>query len=167
MQMQWVQVQDQNAKKHALWMSIYVLSWLRIMNIKKPVVVHDTIEEETAWLNNSLVGQITEGINYQSIQGSLVDEGVQFYSFRFMGATQLCITELDDLHYPDFESIEYNMGSFWPLLFEDDDDDDSQNLADNFVPDEVRSPEIKDVYNVPWSSSVGVHVDNPELLASA
>jgi len=44
---------------------------------------------------------------------------------------QLCITELDDLHYPDFESIEYNMGSFWPLLFEDDDDDDSQNLADS------------------------------------
>jgi hypothetical protein len=45
------------------------------MSIKKPVVVHDTIEEETAWLNNSLVGQITEGVNYQSIQGSLVDEG--------------------------------------------------------------------------------------------
>ncbi|KAJ6868432.1 hypothetical protein NC651_033487 [Populus alba x Populus x berolinensis] len=45
-------------------------------------------------------------------------------------AFQLCITELDDLHYLDFESIEYNMGSFRTLLFEDD-DDDSQNSADS------------------------------------
>jgi len=114
--MQWVQVQDQNAKKHALWMSIYVLSWLRIMNIKKPVVVHDTIEEETAWLNNSLVGQITEGVNYQSIQGSLVDEGVQFYGFRFMGATQVIIA---------FESYVSMMKSFesplktWDLFIDE------------------------------------------------
>lgn len=43
---------------------------------------------------------------------------------------QLCITELDDLHYLDFESIEYNMGFFRTLLFEDD-DDDSQNSADS------------------------------------
>jgi hypothetical protein len=86
------------------------------MNIKKPVVVHDTIEEETAWLNNSLVGQITEGVNYQSIQGSLVDEGVQFYGFRFMGATQVIIA---------FESYVSIMKSFesplktWDLFIDE------------------------------------------------
>jgi hypothetical protein len=40
-----------------------------------------------AWL-----GCITEGVNYQKIKMDLIDCGVQFHDFRFMGASQALIS---------------------------------------------------------------------------
>lgn len=52
----------------------------------------DIVEEDKAWLKNSLVGQIANGVNYQCIKRGLIDSGVIFSGFRYMGASQALIS---------------------------------------------------------------------------
>ncbi|KAG6782065.1 hypothetical protein POTOM_011453 [Populus tomentosa] len=56
------------------------------------VITHDPEEEELAWMENSLVGVISEGVNYKNIRKGLLSNGVQLAGFRFMGASQALIS---------------------------------------------------------------------------
>ncbi|KAJ6942226.1 hypothetical protein NC652_008135 [Populus alba x Populus x berolinensis] len=56
------------------------------------VITHDPEEEELAWMENSLVGVISEGVNYKDIRKGLLSNGVQLAGFRFMGASQALIS---------------------------------------------------------------------------
>jgi hypothetical protein len=42
-------------------------------------------------MKNSLLGVLSEGIDYQEIKQALIDNGVQVSGFRFVGATQVLI----------------------------------------------------------------------------
>jgi hypothetical protein len=82
--------------------------------VHMPVVAHGPSEEERARLQNCLVGVISEGVSYQQIRDSLLAKAVRFNRFRFK--------ELDPLHFPVFEAIEYNIRTFSPMLDEEDDE---------------------------------------------
>jgi hypothetical protein len=55
------------------------------------LIIHDPTEEDVAWMKNSLLGVLSEGIDYQEIKQALIDNGVQVSGFRFVGATQVLI----------------------------------------------------------------------------
>ncbi|KAL3564598.1 hypothetical protein D5086_032644 [Populus alba] len=55
-------------------------------------ISHDPTEEEVAWMTNSLVGVINEGVNYQDIKKDSHSNGVQLTGFCSMGASQALIS---------------------------------------------------------------------------
>lgn len=55
------------------------------------LIIHDPTEVDAAWMKSSLLGVLSEGIDYQKINQALIDNGVQVSGFRFMGATQVLI----------------------------------------------------------------------------
>jgi hypothetical protein len=66
------------------------------------VITHDPEEEELAWMENSLVGVISEGVNYQDFRKGLLCNGVQLTGFRFMGASQALISDNDACSFNPF-----------------------------------------------------------------
>ena len=55
-------------------------------------ISHDPAEEEVAWMTNSLVGVINEGVNYQDIRKGSHSNEVQLTGFCSMGASQALIS---------------------------------------------------------------------------
>ncbi|KAH8482518.1 hypothetical protein H0E87_029820, partial [Populus deltoides] len=48
------------------------------------LIIHDPTELDAAWMKSSLLGVLSEGIDYQKIKQALIDNGVQVSGFRFM-----------------------------------------------------------------------------------
>lgn len=53
------------------------------------LIIHDPTEEDVAWMKNSQLGVLSEGIDYQEIKQALIDNGMHVSGFRFMDSPGL------------------------------------------------------------------------------
>lgn len=52
----------------------------------------NTTDEEILWLRNSLIGKISQGVDYAQIRHGLIQLGICFSAFRFLGGSQAIIS---------------------------------------------------------------------------
>ncbi|KAJ6879840.1 hypothetical protein NC652_033231 [Populus alba x Populus x berolinensis] len=56
----------------------------------------NTTDEEILWLRNSLIGKISQGVDYAQIRHGLIQLGICFSAFRFLGGSQAIISFDDE-----------------------------------------------------------------------
>ncbi|KAH8481120.1 hypothetical protein H0E87_031163, partial [Populus deltoides] len=73
-------------------------------------------DEDMSWLKCSVIGAISEGVNFSSIRQSLIDDGIQFNGFCFLGATQVLIVFKSESDMMDAFYEEYQL---WTTYFDE------------------------------------------------
>jgi hypothetical protein len=56
----------------------------------------NTTDEEILWLRNSLIGKISQGVDYAQIRHGLIQLGICFSAVRFLGGSQANISFDDE-----------------------------------------------------------------------
>ncbi|KAL9344373.1 hypothetical protein Peur_062048 [Populus x canadensis] len=89
---------------------------LAIPIISTPVILDKVGDEDMSWLKCSVIGAISEGVNFSSIRQSLIDDGIQFNGFCFLGATQVLIVFKSESDMMDAFYEEYQL---WTTYFDE------------------------------------------------
>jgi hypothetical protein len=81
-----------------------------------PVLLDKVGDEDMSWLKCSVIGAIYEDVNFSSIRQSLIDDGIQFNGFCFLGATQVLIVFKSESDMMDAFYEEYQL---WTTYFDE------------------------------------------------
>ncbi|KAJ7015583.1 hypothetical protein NC653_004778 [Populus alba x Populus x berolinensis] len=95
-------------------------------------ISHDPTEEEVAWMTNSLVGVINEGVNYQDINRNVTSINKIISAYGRAIDYKIKLQELDPLHYLVSEAIEDNMTAF-DLMKQEDESETETSTADTLM----------------------------------
>jgi hypothetical protein len=89
---------------------------LAIPIISTPVILDKVGDEDMSWLKCSVIGAISEDVNFSSIRQSLIDDEIQFNGFCFLGATQVLIVFKSESDMMDAFYEEYQL---WTTYFDE------------------------------------------------
>ena len=63
----------------------------------RKMIQYNSTDEDKEWLHRSLVGNILPNVDVATLEASVLKSSVKVVSFRFLGASQVIITYVDQV----------------------------------------------------------------------
>lgn len=82
---------------HRSFAEVLTTTTPQISNMKRKMVQYDSTEEDKEWLYRSLVGNILPNVDIATLEATILKSVANTASFRFLGASQVIITFVDQL----------------------------------------------------------------------